>query len=218
MNATLEVESMEHRNHKVEKLRDKIRPLYDWVFCVNQKRVNRVGSLWVPDSAREDLQQGEVVAVGDGQITEFGRLKMTIKTGDVILWAKHWEKPVDISDHEQYVAVREKDVIGLVRDHGKRLEPIYNTVVVRMDPLPDKHGSLWLPQSAQVKKPLMPLMSATVVDAGLGHQMDDGTFRPLAVRCHDRVLVESFGGEDHSFDETSLRLIPEEHILAVIDK
>jgi chaperonin GroES len=216
MISELETEVMEHRNHKVHKLRDHLRPTEDWIFCTNTRRSNRIGRLWVPDSCREDLQQGDVVAVGPGKLTEWTRLKMTVKVGDRVLWAKHWQKDVDISDDEKYAAVREKDVIGIVTDEGKRLIPLYNTVVVKMDPLPEREGSLWLPQ--QVKKELMPPMAGTVVDIGEGHLFSNGSIIPMEVKKGQRILVNAFAGEDHSFGEEVLRLVPEEHVVAIIEE
>src|SRR3989442_13688647 len=69
-----------------------------------------------PDSAREKEQQGEVIAVGDGKITNEGkRIPLDVKVGDRIIWSKYsgTDLPVKIDDQE-YLIVREEEVLGII--------------------------------------------------------------------------------------------------------
>lgn len=195
-------------------------PLYDWCFVTHIPRSNRRGGLYVPDNAREDIQFGTILGTGRGLWSVSGqRIPLTVKVGDKVLWAKHWEKPIDLGRDEHCAAVREKDIIGIVRprDGYEDLEPLYNTIVIDPDPLPEREGSLWLPP--QYKKDLMPAMHGTVISCGPGHLIDDGSIVPLSVKPGDRVCYEAFGGEDHRYgpDGKDVRLIPEEHVLAILD-
>lgn len=69
----------------------KVRPLHDRILV--QRLVEgeqQIGSIIVPDSAKEKPQRGTVVAVGDGRITDEGhRLPPELKAGDTILFGKY---------------------------------------------------------------------------------------------------------------------------------
>jgi len=74
------------------------------------------GGIIIPDSAREKQQQGEVIAVGDGKITNEGkRIPLDVKVGDRIIWSKYsgTDLPVKIDDQE-YLIVREEEVLGII--------------------------------------------------------------------------------------------------------
>jgi chaperonin GroES len=72
------------------------------------------GGLYIPDTAKEKPQQGEVVAVGPGKVTEDGkRIPMEVKEGDKVLYGKYSGTEVTIGD-EQYLILREADVLAIV--------------------------------------------------------------------------------------------------------
>lgn len=92
-----------------------IRPLHDRVFV---KRVeegeSRVGSIVIPDSAKEKPQQGEVIAVGNGKLLENGeRAKPDVKSGDRILFGKYSGSEIKV-DGQEYLIVREDEILGVL--------------------------------------------------------------------------------------------------------
>ena len=94
----------------------KIQPLGDRLIlkAVEAKEVKKSGII-IPDTAKEKPQEGLVVAVGKGKLTEEGKLiPMEVKTGDIVLYGKYSGTEIKIND-EEYLIMREEDVLGIVR-------------------------------------------------------------------------------------------------------
>jgi chaperonin GroES len=92
-----------------------IRPLHDRVIV---KRVEegetKMGSIIIPDSAKEKPQQGEVISVGSGKLLENGqRAPIDVKAGDRILFGKYSGSDVRVDGHE-YLIVREDEILGVL--------------------------------------------------------------------------------------------------------
>ena len=76
---------------------------------------NQKGAIIIPDTAKEKPQEGEVLAVGPGKVTEDGkRQPMEVKAGDKILFGKYSGSEIKISD-EEYLIMREDDVLGILQ-------------------------------------------------------------------------------------------------------
>ena len=94
----------------------KIQPLQDRILVkrFEEKEVKK-GGIIIPDTAKEKPQEGEVIAVGPGKLTEDGkRLPMSLKVGDKILFGKYSGSEVRIDD-EEYLIMREEDVLGILK-------------------------------------------------------------------------------------------------------
>jgi chaperonin GroES len=92
-----------------------VKPLADRILVkrVEEKESIR-GGIIIPDTAKEKPQEGEVVAVGPGRMTEEGkRIAMEVKKGDRILIGKYSGTDVKI-DGVEYVILREDDVLGVL--------------------------------------------------------------------------------------------------------
>jgi chaperonin GroES len=92
-----------------------IKPLADRIVV---KRIEeseaKVGSLYIPDTAREKPLQAEVLAVGPGKRSESGtRSGLDVKAGDRILIGKYAGSDVRISGVD-YVIIREEDVLAIL--------------------------------------------------------------------------------------------------------
>jgi chaperonin GroES len=92
-----------------------IRPLHDRVVV---KRIEEgetmQGGLYIPDSAKEKPQQGEVVAVGKGKRTEEGKqLPMDVQVGDRILFGKYSGSDIKLNGTE-YLIMREDEILGVI--------------------------------------------------------------------------------------------------------
>jgi chaperonin GroES len=92
-----------------------IRPLHDRVVIKRlEASENKQGSIYIPDSAKEKPQQGEVVAVGGGKLDEKGqRVAMEVKAGDRILFGKYSGSEIKVSG-EEYVIFREDEILGVI--------------------------------------------------------------------------------------------------------
>jgi chaperonin GroES len=72
------------------------------------------GGLYIPDSAKEKPQQGEVVAVGKGKRTEEGKqLPMDVQVGDRILFGKYSGSDIKL-DGNEYLIMREDEILGVL--------------------------------------------------------------------------------------------------------
>ena len=72
------------------------------------------GGLFIPDSAKEKPQEGEVVAAGTGRVTDDGKLQaMEVKVGDVVLFDKYAGSKMKF-DGTEYIIIREDEVLGIL--------------------------------------------------------------------------------------------------------
>ena len=93
----------------------KIRPLGDRILVKRIKEEDQTkGGIIIPDTAKEKPQEGKVVAVGKGKITETGQLIVPdVKAGDRILFGKYSGSEVKL-EGEEHLIVREDDILGVL--------------------------------------------------------------------------------------------------------
>ena len=92
-----------------------IRPLYDRIVVkrIEQKETMQ-GGLYIPDSAKEKPQEGEVVAVGKGKRLEDGKVvPLDVQKGDRILFGKYSGSDIKI-DNDELLIMREDEVLGIL--------------------------------------------------------------------------------------------------------
>ncbi len=97
------------------KSKTKLRPLHDRILIKRlEEQDERHGSIIIPDTAKEKPQEGKVIAVGTGKVTDDGkRLPLTVKEGDRILFGKYSGSEVKI-DGIEYLIVKEEDILGIL--------------------------------------------------------------------------------------------------------
>jgi chaperonin GroES len=97
-----------------------IRPLYDRVVVKRiEEKENKIGGLFIPDSAKEKPQEGEVVAVGKGKRLEDGKLvSLDVQKGDRILFGKYSGSEIRL-DGEEYMIMREDEILGILEGATK---------------------------------------------------------------------------------------------------
>ena len=97
-----------------------IRPLYDRVVVKRiEEKENKIGGLFIPDSAKEKPQEGEVVAVGKGKRLEDGKLvALDVQKGDRILFGKYSGSEIRL-DGEEYMIMREDEILGILEGATK---------------------------------------------------------------------------------------------------
>ena len=94
----------------------KIQPLSDRVVVRPLEEAEQMrGGLYIPDTAKEKPQQGEVIAVGPGRVSDQGeRLAPDLKAGDKVLYGKYSGTEVSV-DGEQLLILRESDVLAVLK-------------------------------------------------------------------------------------------------------
>src|SRR5262245_10680034 len=92
-----------------------IRPLHDRVLVKRLAEQERTaGGLYIPDSAKEKPIEAEVVAVGNGKITEDGKVRpLEGKAGDKVLFSKYSGSEVKIGG-EEHLILREDDLLAVI--------------------------------------------------------------------------------------------------------
>ena len=92
----------------------KVLPLSDRVMVKALEETEQMrGGLFIPDTAKEKPQQGEIIAVGPGRYEKNVRVPMEVKVGDKVLYGKYSGSEVTI-DNVQYLILRESDVLAVI--------------------------------------------------------------------------------------------------------
>ena len=94
---------------------NKIQPLADRVVVKALEEAEQMrGGLYIPDTAKEKPQEGEIVATGPGKLSDDGnRIPMEVTPGDRVLYGKYSGTEVTV-DGDEYLILRESDVLAIV--------------------------------------------------------------------------------------------------------
>jgi chaperonin GroES len=105
---------MVQATNTAEAISTKLRPLHDRILVRRIEDDNaRHGRIVIPDSAKEKPQEGKVIAVGNGRVTDEGKkIPLDVKAGDRVLFGKYSGSEVTV-DGEEYVVMKEEDVLGI---------------------------------------------------------------------------------------------------------
>ncbi len=91
----------------------KLKPLHDRVLVKRIAGEEKIGSLFIPDSAKEKPLEGEVIAAGPGRVLDNGQVRpMGVKQGDRVLFAKYAETEVKVGQ-EDHLLLREDDILAV---------------------------------------------------------------------------------------------------------
>jgi chaperonin GroES len=103
------------RTPPVQATKTTLHPLHDRLLVKPlDQSDDKHGSIIIPDTAKEKPQEGRVVAVGTGKVTDEGKkVPMDVKTGDRILFAKYSGSEVKLNGNE-YLILKEEDVLGIL--------------------------------------------------------------------------------------------------------
>jgi len=92
----------------------KVQPLQDRVVIrALEETENMRGGLYIPDTAKEKPQQGEIVAVGPGRYEKGEKVPMELKVGQKVLYGKYSGTEVTLDD-EEYLIIKESDVLAVI--------------------------------------------------------------------------------------------------------
>ncbi|MFL6375047.1 MAG: co-chaperone GroES [Pyrinomonadaceae bacterium] len=99
----------------------KITPLHDRVILKRiEDNVNQTaGGLFIPDTAKEKPQEGEVIAAGEGKYKEDGtRQALDVKAGDRVLFGKYSGSEIKL-DGDEFIIMREDEILGIISRAGE---------------------------------------------------------------------------------------------------
>ena len=91
-----------------------VRPLHDRILVRRMAEEEKTaGGLFIPDTAKEKPQKGEIIATGKGRVTEDGKiLPLEVKAGDKILFSKYAGTELKL-EGDEYLMMREEDILGV---------------------------------------------------------------------------------------------------------
>jgi chaperonin GroES len=98
-----------------------ITPLHDRVIIKRiEDNVNQTaGGLFIPDTAKEKPQEGEVIAAGQGKYKEDGtRQSLDVKAGDRVLFGKYSGSEIKL-DGDEFIIMREDEILGIISRAGE---------------------------------------------------------------------------------------------------
>ena len=98
-----------------------ITPLHDRVIIKRiEDNVNQTaGGLFIPDTAKEKPQEGEVIAAGQGKYKEDGtRQALDVKAGDRVLFGKYSGSEINL-DGDEFIIMREDEILGIISRAGE---------------------------------------------------------------------------------------------------
>lgn len=100
---------------KRKKAKIKLRPLADRVVVARDETEElTAGGIVLPDKAKEKINRGKVIAVGDGKLNDEGkRVPLQVKTGDHVLFSKYSEDEFKLGDDE-WLLIRESDILAVI--------------------------------------------------------------------------------------------------------
>jgi len=93
----------------------KIKPMNDRILVLRVEQEQKTaGGIIIPDTAKEKPQEGKVVAVGPGKVSDDGkRIPLEVKAGDRVLFAKYGGTEIKI-DGVEHLFMREDDILGVI--------------------------------------------------------------------------------------------------------
>ncbi len=91
-----------------------IRPLSDHLVVKPIAEEKTVAGIVLPDTAKDQLQRAEVLAVGSGRLLDNGtRAALEVKVGDVVLFNGDFGRKVRVNDQD-YLLIRESDIVAVL--------------------------------------------------------------------------------------------------------
>jgi chaperonin GroES len=92
----------------------KLQPMGDRLVVKPMQSEEKTKSgIYLPDTAKEKPQEGKVIAVGPGRMTEDGKTRITpdVEVGDIVLYTKYGGSEIKI-DGEEFIIMRESDILA----------------------------------------------------------------------------------------------------------
>lgn len=93
-----------------------IQPLGDRVVIKPLEAEEKTkGGIILPDTAKEKPQEGKVIAIGKGKLTDKGLQPLEVKVGDRVLYGKYSGTEINTKEGEELLIVREEDILAIIK-------------------------------------------------------------------------------------------------------
>ncbi len=95
----------------------KVNPLSDRVLVKPVQKVEKTkGGIYLPDTAKEKPQEGEIIATGPGKVNEEGKtIPLEVRVGDKVIYTKYGGSEIKIDD-EEMVILHESDILAIIKN------------------------------------------------------------------------------------------------------
>lgn len=95
----------------------KIHPLADRVVVKPLEAESKTkGGILLPDTAKEKPQEGEIVAVGKGKLSDSGSVvPLEVKVGDKVLYGKYSGNEITTKEGDELLIMREEDILAIIK-------------------------------------------------------------------------------------------------------
>ena len=92
------------------------KPLHNYVLLEKLEEENKTaGGIIIPDTAKEKPTRAKVIAIGDGIFENGNKVSLTVKVGDVVLFAKWASSANEVKiDGKDFILIRESDILGIL--------------------------------------------------------------------------------------------------------
>lgn len=92
-----------------------VKPLYDRLLVKRLEEASKTsGGLFLPESAKEKPQRGEIIAAGNGRIGDDGEARpLAVKVGDIVVFGKYAGNEIKV-DGEERLILKEDEILGVV--------------------------------------------------------------------------------------------------------
>jgi len=195
-----------------------LKPLNDVIIITRDASENTTKSgLIIPHIAQQKALRSKVVNAGPGRYTDNNVFVPTcVKDGDYIIVGREAnEKLVIKEDNQDYVFIREKDILCIVQqiNDSVRLNPVSNLVMLRrLNPDSISKGGIIIPENARPKS-----IEAEVVAVGPGRVYDNGVLIEPTVKVGDIAILSKWAAGDLVIDNIEYTFIRETEIMAVYE-
>lgn len=94
-----------------------VQPLGDRVVIKPIEAENKTrGGIVLPDTAKEKPQEGKVIAVGKGKVSDSGHLQpLEVKVGDKVLYGKYSGSEITTKEGDELLIMREEDILAIIK-------------------------------------------------------------------------------------------------------
>jgi chaperonin GroES len=189
------------------------RPLYDQVLISRKSAAEKYGSIFIPDSAKEKVQEGTVLAVGKGISNHIhgGWHTLCVKPGDRVLFKSYTENDIE-TETGKHLLLREDEIAGVVAEDGS-VRPMHDRIFVERDPEVTAIGRIIVPDSAREKT-----TEGTVVAVGSSKILENGTTVELELKVGERILFgNKYLGTEIEFDGKKVLVLRQDDVAGVLE-
>jgi len=184
----------------------RVRTLYRRIAVKADPERDKIGNIFIPDTAREPSSTGVVVAIGSD---------VDVRVGDRVIFMKKAGQAVKVED-EDLVVMAEHEVLGVLVEG--QIRALGTMVVIRPEPPDERVGLIFIPDPAAARARER-LVYGTIVAMGPGGRIKDGERWPMAnVRIGQKVLYFQNYVPEFEHDGQKYVTVADDSVRAVVEE